>query len=64
MPYAYDYRNRSYVFIGDGIEQLIGYSPQEISGDLWLRIIKDSVMLGEAAGLDLHVISFEEEEHR
>jgi PAS domain S-box-containing protein len=52
VPYAYDYRTRSYSFMGERIEQLIGYTPQEVNGQLWSRIIRKSVMLGEAAGLD------------
>jgi PAS domain S-box-containing protein len=52
VPYAYDYRNRSYVFVGEGIEQLTGYAPGEISDELWSRIIQESAMLGQAAGMD------------
>jgi PAS domain S-box-containing protein len=51
VPYAYDYRTHSYLFIGEGIEQLTGYTPKEITADLWVRIIKESAMAGEAAGL-------------
>lgn len=51
VPYAYDYRTHSYSFIGDGIEQLIGYSAREINYQVWANIIKESVMLGDAAGL-------------
>jgi PAS domain S-box-containing protein len=52
VPYIYDYRTRSYSFMGEGIEQMTGYGPREISGDLWARIIQESEMSGEAAGLD------------
>ena len=52
VPYAYDYRTQSYSFMGEGIEQLTGYSPQEMSGQVWFRIIQESSMTGEAAGLD------------
>jgi len=52
VPYAYDYRNRSYSFIGAGIEQLTGYSSREINGEVWSRIIQECAMAGEAAGLD------------
>ncbi len=52
VPYAYDYRTRAYSFIGEGIEELTGYSPQEINGELWFRIVRESAMTGEAAGLD------------
>lgn len=52
VPYSYDFQTRTYFFMGEGIEQLIGYSPQEVSADLWTRITKESIMLGETAGLD------------
>jgi PAS domain S-box-containing protein len=52
VPYAYDYRSRSYSFIGEGIKDLTGYSPREINGEVWQRIIQESAMTGEAAGLD------------
>jgi PAS domain S-box-containing protein len=52
VPYIYDYRARCYTFMGEGIEQMTGYGPEEISGDLWARIIRESAMSGEAAGLD------------
>jgi PAS domain S-box-containing protein len=52
VPYAYDYRTKSYSFMGEGIEQLTGYPAGEISGQLWLRIVQESAMTGDAAGLD------------
>ena len=52
VPYVYDYRTKKYSFIGDGIEQITGYKPEEIGPELWCRIVKESVMAGEAAGLD------------
>lgn len=52
VPYVYDFRSRSYVFMGEGIEGLTGYAPVEISPQLWQRIIEESVMAGQALGLD------------
>jgi GAF domain-containing protein len=52
VPYAYDYRTRSYSFMGEGIEQLTGYSPQEINAEIRLSIIRESAMTGEAAGME------------
>ena len=54
VPYAYDYRTKAYSFMGQGIKQMTGYTPQEISAERWVSIIKESVMLGEATGLDKH----------
>jgi PAS domain S-box-containing protein len=52
VPYVYDYRTKKYSFMGEGIEQMTGYAPQEINAELWVKITKESVMAGEAAGLD------------
>jgi PAS domain S-box-containing protein len=52
VPYAYDYRTRAYTFIGEGIEQLTGYKPNEICAKAWLEIVKESTMAGDAAGLE------------
>jgi PAS domain S-box-containing protein len=54
VPYASDFKTRSYLFMGEGIEQLIGYAADEVTGELWPRIIQESVMLGDAAGLTKH----------
>lgn len=51
VPYAYDYGTKSYSFMGEGIEQLIGYTLQEISPALWNKITEESVMCGESAAL-------------
>lgn len=51
VPYSLDFKTRSYVFMGEGIQQLIGYAPEEMTPGLWRQIIQESVMLGETAGL-------------
>ena len=51
VPYDYDYKTRRYHHMGEGIEPLTGYRPEEISGDLWAKITRETIMLGEAAGL-------------
>jgi PAS domain S-box-containing protein len=52
VPYVYDYRSRSYSFIGEGITSLTGYSPSEINAQVWASIVKESTMAGDAAGLE------------
>jgi PAS domain S-box-containing protein len=52
VPYAYDYKTRSYQFMGEGIERLTGYAPQEITPALWKQISLESVMGGETAGIE------------
>jgi len=51
VPYAYDFNAKTYGFMGAGIEDLIGYKPEEVKTELWGQIIQESVMLGETAGL-------------
>ena len=52
VPYSYDYGTRTYSFIGEGIEELIGYKPFEMSPNLWTQITQESIMLGETGGMD------------
>jgi PAS domain S-box-containing protein len=51
VPYSSDYQSKSYLFMGEGIEQLIGYAPHEVTGQLWKQIIQESIMASETAGL-------------
>ncbi len=51
VPYVSEYETRTYLYMGEGIEQLIGYKPHEIRGELWKQIIQETVMIGQAAGL-------------
>ncbi len=51
VPYSYDFVSKSYVFMGAGIEELIGYKPEEVTPALWTEIVKESVMLGQTAGM-------------
>jgi PAS domain S-box-containing protein len=51
VPYSYDLIHRTYEFMGAGIEDLLGYRPEEITPELWRRIKQESIMLGEAAEL-------------
>ena len=52
VPYSYNRRTRTYSFIGEGIEKLTGYTAAEISPDLWIKIIQETMMHGQAAGLE------------
>jgi PAS domain S-box-containing protein len=52
VPYAYDYQTKTYQFMGEGIEKLIGYKPEEMKPALWEKIIVENIMSGETAGLD------------
>jgi PAS domain S-box-containing protein len=51
VPYLYDYAEDRYTFIGDGIEELTGFSPVEFTPDAWGDMIEETILLGEQAGL-------------
>ena len=51
VPYYRNHKDERYTFIGNGIEKIIGYKPEEVTIQLWLDILKENIPLGEAAGL-------------
>lgn len=51
VSYATDYKSRSYTFIDQGIQDLIGYAPEEMRPAIWGEIVKKREMMGEVAGL-------------
>jgi PAS domain S-box-containing protein len=51
VPYLYDYAEDGYVFIGDGIEELTGYTSAEFTPNAWGEMIEETILLGEQAGL-------------
>jgi PAS domain S-box-containing protein len=51
VPYLYDYAEDRYTFIGEGIEELTGYSQAEFTPDGWGKMIEETILLGEQAGL-------------
>jgi len=51
VPYLSDYATGSFAFIGEGIQQLTGYSAREMTPQLWEGLARDSIMRGEATGL-------------
>jgi PAS domain S-box-containing protein len=52
VPYVLDYASGAYTFIGDGIEQLTGYAPAELSHDLFGSLVLETYLHGEQASLD------------
>ncbi len=52
VPYYLQYTPSTYVFVGEGIQQLTGYSPEEITPDLWESLVQKSIMLDKASGLE------------
>jgi len=53
VPYYQDYKSNSYLFMGEGIREMVGYGPEEISPPKWSDIVQETVLLGEAAGLSV-----------
>lgn len=45
VPYYRDYKENRYTFMGAEIEKIIGYKPEEVSVDLWSKIMKENVPL-------------------
>ena len=53
VPYYQDYKKNQYVFIGSGIEKMIGYKPDEFTPQLWNEITKENIPLGDGTGLQI-----------
>jgi PAS domain S-box-containing protein len=51
VPYLYDYAQDRYTFIGEGIEDLTGYAAAEFTPGAWGRMIDETILLGDQAGL-------------
>ncbi|MFH2037436.1 MAG: PAS domain S-box protein, partial [Candidatus Zixiibacteriota bacterium] len=47
VPYQIDYASRNYVFLGDGIESLTGYLPDEMTGLLFTSRLRQTEAYGE-----------------
>jgi PAS domain S-box-containing protein len=53
VPYYLDYESGEYLFMGEGIREMTGYSPEEMNAQVWGSIIEENIMLGEAEGLNI-----------
>jgi PAS domain S-box-containing protein len=53
VPYSRDYRTESFTFVGEGIFQITGYSPHELTPQVWETLVEDSQLQGELAGLSV-----------
>jgi PAS domain S-box-containing protein len=52
VPYVLDYGTGRYSFIGDGIEDLTGYRPDELTHELFGSLVQETYLQGEQSGLD------------
>lgn len=53
VPYMEDHTTEAFTFMGDGIESLTGYTPMEMSRELWNKITEVSVLRGERSKLSI-----------
>ncbi len=53
VPYYQDYQMDQYKFVGQGIQKITGYSPDEMTASLLTSIIQEQVLVGDLAGLDM-----------
>ncbi|MBK9056126.1 MAG: PAS domain-containing protein [Chloroflexi bacterium] len=51
VPYFRDRINPSYQFMGEGIRQITGYGPEEMTPALFESLVQEAVMLGDSKGL-------------
>lgn len=51
VPYFRNHEQNRYVFIGDGIRNLTGYAPSEMTPPIWGSLVFEAELVGEFAGL-------------
>jgi len=51
VPYYLDHRTRTYMFMGEGILQMTGYTVSEMTPDLWKSLIQEGFPRGNLAHL-------------
>lgn len=53
VPYQVDFVTGRYTFIGEGIEELTGYTKEEMNHPLWLKIGEEYTLSGPLNGLSM-----------
>ncbi|MGI8908929.1 MAG: EAL domain-containing protein [Candidatus Sumerlaeaceae bacterium] len=51
VPYERRYSDNTFVFMGEGIETITGYSAAEMTTELWQSMVKEVIMQGKSAGI-------------
>ncbi|MCX7918177.1 MAG: PAS domain S-box protein [bacterium] len=51
VPYQRDYLTNEFTIVGEEIETLTGYSKEEFTAQLFDKLVQESILYGEAAGL-------------
>ncbi|MBM3130612.1 MAG: PAS domain S-box protein [Chloroflexi bacterium] len=52
VPYFHDYRLETYPFMGEGVRQMTGYAPGEMTPALWRSLVLDLIPSGACAGVE------------
>jgi PAS domain S-box-containing protein len=53
IPYRRDHRSNQYIYMGDGIQDILGYPPEEVTTTLLEALIVENHPIGEGTGLTL-----------
>jgi PAS domain S-box-containing protein len=53
VPYYLDSRGNSYLFIGQGIQRMTGFVPEEMSPGRWDEIVMETILLGKPDGIQI-----------
>ncbi len=53
VPYLRDYRTDSFMYVAEGIQELTGYGPSELTIELWDAMVQEYRLRGELAGLPM-----------
>jgi PAS domain S-box-containing protein len=51
VPYYQDYESGTYTFMGSGVEEITGYSPQDLDPQVWKNMILDIQRSGKLVGV-------------
>ncbi|NUM46583.1 MAG: PAS domain-containing protein, partial [Anaerolineales bacterium] len=51
VPYSIQYGADRYTFMGEGIQNLLGYKSEEMTPEVWATLIEETIMLGQGSGL-------------
>lgn len=49
VPYYYDYVSNSYIFIGEGIRNMTGYGPEQLTPAVWSKMIEETTTLSKTS---------------
>jgi PAS domain S-box-containing protein len=51
IPYYQDYQSGTYTFMGSGVQELTGYSPEDLDPQFWRSLVLDIQQSGELGGM-------------